>query len=253
MIFSNVLERFYLVLDGVVGNALGLVGSTVRSGSRGVRSASRLNDSLAGRDRSQVTERTADSGTKVAKTVGLQIDESQGLNVALEDNTLRTAVGGELNALLVAVSQSNLWQSIGADELSAVLRDVGLWIGLLNAEVLELTSDLDISGFPLDDDVLWVWDHAWSTSWLEDDSLRLLAVWQPTLDEDLLWLGWRWWETLDDHLTGWWWNDLSWNDDLLAWEWLWWGWWSLTNDELEKNAPNGPTDLESIHHRERSS
>ena len=106
-----------------------------------------------------------------------------------------------------------------------------MWVGLMNTEVLELTSDLDLWGVPLDDHVLGVWDDATLLASLEDDSLGLLTVWQPTLNEHLLWLGWGRWETLNDDLTGWWWDGLAWDGDLFAWEGLWWLWWSLTDGE----------------------
>ena len=162
----------------------------------------------------------------------MEIDESESVNVALQERIVEGTVGGgKLDAVTSRVSDSESWQLIRADQRRAVFGGVLLRVGFDDTQELALFVDLNIWRLPLNDHVLWIWDHTWWSGWLVTNSLGLLTIWQPTLNVDLLWLWWDRWQALDDHLTGWWWHDLAWHMDQFAWDWDWWWWWSLTKND----------------------
>jgi len=82
----------------------------------------------------------------------------------------------------------------------------------------------------LDEYVLWSWswDELWS--WLKDNSSGSWSIFQPSLDDDVLWWLRQLWESLDDDFSWWWWNDFAWNDVVLWGNWSWSEWWSLTDN-----------------------
>jgi hypothetical protein len=42
------------------------------------------------------------------------------------------------------------------------------------------------------------------------------------------------WESLNDDLSWWWWNDFTWNDVVLWCNWSWGEWWSFTYNQWSR-------------------
>lgn len=116
-----------------------------------------------------------------------------------------------MNAGSCAKSVRDLGQLLALDERSAVARHVLGRIGVVHAQVDKLLGDVDIGLGPDDGHVARVRDQAWRLGWLVDDALLWRLVWQPTVDDDLLWLSRAWWQVLVDDFASWWWDNLSWD------------------------------------------
>lgn len=87
---------------------------------------------------------------------------------------------------------SLLEQRAGIEQLSTVLLKVSLWVGLGDAQALELANNADLSGFVLDDHVAWTSILLSGRSALDDGaSLGLGSVRDPSLDDDIAWHGER--------------------------------------------------------------
>lgn len=142
----------------------------------------------------------------------VSLDQAQVLNIT-DENWLWSLLllGSQEVTTSGAKSLGDLGQLLMLNERWAVSSDVLGWIGIMHAQIDENLSDLNVRLGPDDVDVTWIWDQTWWLSWLIDHTLLWSFVWQPTVDNDLLWLSWTWWQVLSDHFTGWWWNNFTWN------------------------------------------
>ena len=68
-------------------------------------------------------------------------------------------------------------------------------ISINDAKIFELSVYFDVWRFPMNDNVLRVWNYTWRWSWTKANILDLWTVWQPALDENLLWLWRNWWKS----------------------------------------------------------
>ena len=88
--------------------------------------------------------------------------------------------------------------------------DILGWVGTDNTEVLDFLADIDAWALPLDDDVAWCGNLGLDlSSSVEDDTSLALGVWQPTFDDHVLWLGWKWSQSFNDDLSWWWWETFA--------------------------------------------
>jgi len=124
-------------------------------------------------------------------------------------------------------ARAQVWDLAGLLQLIAITTSVLFWVGLLNAQIAAHLLNLNLWCFPFDDQVAWILGLL-SASLLVHDASLLVLVWQPLLDQDVLWLSWQVGQLFNDHTSSWWVKSVTFDLNDLFWDSAWLLWWHLT-------------------------